>query len=185
MNYIAKNLTKTGKFFFYSTNHGGQESGYDAYLYLWGEWIRDDELAALSKNIKCGEAIYVMEQCYSGGMMDDLLKAQTYPCTNPKVCIMTAANYNEPSWACNTEGNYDEYVYHWTSAVYGKTPTGTAANADTDGDGKVNMSEAHYYDRSHDNRNEHPTIGSCITHACDATLFPKLALIKKLPVKKK
>lgn len=64
-------------------------------------------------------------------------------------------------------------------------PRGWATNADTDGDGKVNMSEAHYYARSHDNRNEHPTIGSCITHACDATLFPKLALIKKLPVKKK
>ena len=56
---------------------------------------------------------------------------------------------------------------------------------DLDGDGKVNMSEAHYYARSHDSRNEHPTIGSCITHACDATLFPKLALIKNLPVKKK
>ncbi len=171
MNSIKSFLKPDGKFFFYSTNHGGLESGYDATLYLWGEWIRDDEFANLTKGIKAKNAIYVMEQCYSGGMMDYLLQAQTYPCGHPEVCVMTAARYNEPSWAADTEGNYDEYVYHWTAAVYGQTPTGTPVNADANGDGKVSMREAHDYARTQDSRNEHPQVGSCISSACrDATL---------------
>jgi hypothetical protein len=171
MQQVGNNIAANGKFFFYSTNHGGQESGHDAYLWLWNEYIRDDELAALSKNIKCSEAIYVMEQCFSGGMMDDLLKAQTYPCSNPKVCVMTAARHDEVSYAADSEGQYDEYIYHWTSAVYGKTPTGTPVNADTNGDSVVSMSEAHDYAKNKDSRNEHPLIGSCITNACATSLL--------------
>jgi hypothetical protein len=170
MGAVGKNLKSDGRFFFYSTNHGGQESGYDAYLYLWGEWIRDDEFAALSKKIVATDAVYVMEQCFSGGMLDDILKAQTYPCTKPRVCVMTAAKHDEYSWGADTEGAYDEYVYHWTAAVHGKTPDGTAVNADTDGNGAVSMSEAHEYAKSHDSRNEHPLIGSCVTDACGAVL---------------
>jgi hypothetical protein len=170
MNDVSSHLAADGKFFFYSTNHGGQESGQDAILYLWGEWITDNEFADLSKKIKAKEAVYVMEQCFSGGMMDDLLKAQSYPCTSPSVCVMTAARYDEVSWGADTEGEYDEYVYYWTSAVYGKTPGGASVNADANGDGVVSMSEAHEYAKSHDSRNEHPQIGSCVATACGASL---------------
>jgi hypothetical protein len=183
MNNVATNIPNNGKFFFYSTNHGGTSGGYDAYLYLWGEWITDAEFATLTKNIKCAEAIYTMEQCYSGGMIDNILQAQTYPCSNPKVSVMSAAKHDEPSWACDTEGSYDEYVYHWTSAVFGKTPTGTVVNADANSDGKVTVREAHDYAKSHDSRDEHPLIGSCITGASDATLSAKI--IGLVPVSKK
>jgi hypothetical protein len=182
-NDIAAKIPTDGKFFFYSTNHGGQVSGQNAILYLWGETISDAELATLSKKIKSGEAIYVMEQCFSGGMMDNLLQAQTYPCTNPKLCVMTAARWDEVSWGCDTEGAYDEYVYHWTSAVYGKTPTGAAVNADTNGDGKVTMSEAHAYAKSHDSVSEHPQSGSCVTDACGATLKAKITIVPRKVVK--
>ena len=171
INNVAANISSKGKFFFYATNHGGDDPGdHQSNLTLWGESIRDDEFANLTKNIKCAETIYVFEQCYSGGMMDDLLKAQPKPCTAPKVCVMTAARHDEPSWSCDTEGAYDEYVYHWTSAVNGKTPGGTAVDADTNNDGKVTMSEAHNYARRMDSRDEHPMIGSCVTGACDTTL---------------
>jgi Peptidase C13 family len=176
MNYVAANIPVDGKFFFYSTNHGGSSGVNNAHLYLWGDWITDAEFAALTKNIKCAEAIYVMEQCYSGGMMDNILQAQSYPCTNPKVVVMTAARPDEVSWGADTEGDYDEYVYHWTSAIFGKTPTGAAVNADTNGDGKVTVGEAHEYAKSKDNQNEHPLIGSCITGASDATLSSSIIL---------
>ncbi len=175
MEHVAKYIRDDGKFFFYSTNHGGHESGHDAYLYLWGETIRDDEFGALTKKINSKEAIYVMEQCYSGGMMDDILTAQTYPCTNPKVCVMTAAKHDELSWSADTEGDYDEYVYHWTSAVYGKTPGGAIVDADTNSDGLISMKEAHEYAKTNDSRAEHPLIGSCITNACGASLFAGLS----------
>ncbi len=173
-NDIGAKIPNDGKFFFYSTNHGGQVSGQNAVLYLWGETITDADFATLSKKIKSGEAIYVMEQCFSGGMMDNLLGAQTYPCMNPKLCVMTAARWDEVSWGCDTEGSYDEYVYHWTSAVYGKTPSGAVVNADANGDGSVTMSEAHDYAKSHDSVTEHPQSGACVTNACGATLKARI-----------
>lgn len=171
MQHVENHITSDGKFFFYSTNHGGHEGGHDATLYLWGETITDDEFGALTKDIKSKNAIYVMEQCFSGGMMDDILAQQTYPCTNPKVCVMTAANHEEFSWSADTEGDYDEYIYHWTAAVYGKIPGGSVVNADTNNDGIVSMKEAHEYAKTNDSRNEHPMIGSCIVDACDTSLF--------------
>lgn len=166
-NFIAGN----GKFFFYATNHGGDDAGaYNSNLVLWGESIKDSDFAALTKGIKCGQAVYVMEQCFSGGMMDNILQAQTYPCSQPKVCVMTAAREDEVSWGCDTEGSYDEYVYHWTSAIFGKTPTGAAVNADSNGDGAVSVKEAHNYAVAHDSRAEHPQSGSCINNACDVVL---------------
>ncbi len=173
-NDIGAKIPNDGKFFFYSTNHGGQVSGQNAVLYLWGETITDADFANLSKKIKSGEAVYVMEQCFSGGMMDNLLGAQTYPCMNPKLCVMTAARWDEVSWGCDTEGSYDEYVYHWTSAVYGKTPSGAVVNADANGDGSVTMSEAHEYAKSHDSVTEHPQSGACVTNACGATLKARI-----------
>lgn len=174
MNAVADNISSTGKFFFFATNHGGDDPGaYKSNLTLWGESIKDHEFGALTGKIKCKEAIYVLEPCFSGGLMDDILNAQPKPCGNPKVCVMTAARENQVSWGCDTEGSYDEYVYHWMSAVNGKTPTGAIANADTNGDGKIQMSEAHAYAVKKDSRDENPQIGSCSTGACDATLgFP-------------
>lgn len=179
-NQVALHITKNGKFFFYSTNHGGDDPGdHNSNLTLWGESIKDSDFGALTKKIKCANAIYVFEQCFSGGMMDDVLKAQTYPCTSPRVCVMAAARHDEPSWSCDTEGQYDEYVYHWTSAVFSKTPGGTPVNADSNGDGVVSMSEAHKYAKNKDSRNEHPLIGSCITGACDTSLTGPM-VIKQL-----
>jgi hypothetical protein len=186
INLVALRIAKNGKFFFYATNHGGDDPGaHKSNLTLWGESIKDSEFAALTKKIKCANAIYVMEQCFSGGMMDDLLKAQTYPCTSPRVCVMTAAKHDEPSWSCDTEGQYDEYVYHWTSAVYGKTPGGTPVNADTNGDGAISMSEAHEYAKKKDSRNEHPVIGSCVTGASSTTLKGPLMIKQIKKVKRK
>jgi hypothetical protein len=170
-NSVGLTLSSNGKFFFYATNHGGDDPGaYKSNLTLWGESIKDYEFGALTKKIRCNQAIYVMEQCFSGGMMDDILNAQPKPCIKPRVVVMTAARENEVSWGCDTEGQYDEYVYHWTSAVYGRTPTGTPVNADTNHDGKVSMKEAHQYAVNKDSRDEHPQIGSCVTGASNATL---------------
>ncbi|MCU0287001.1 MAG: C13 family peptidase [Acidobacteria bacterium] len=171
MNNVKSSIADTGKFFFYATNHGGDDAGaHNSNLVLWGDSIKDSDFANLTKNIKCGQAVYVMEQCFSGGMMDNLLQAQTYPCSQPKVCIMTAAREDEPSWGCDTEGAYDEYVYYWTSAIFGQTPSGAGVNADTNRDGKISMKEAHDYAVANDSRNEHPQIGSCINGASDVTL---------------
>jgi Divergent InlB B-repeat domain len=119
-----------------------------------------------------------MEQCFSGGMMDDILAAATQMGTS--VCVMTAARFDEFSWGADTEGDYDEYVFHWTSAVFGRDPSGAPINADTNGDGTVTMREAHQYAQARDSASEHPQIGESMSGACDVTLIktmPRLATL--------
>ena len=70
--------------------------------------------------------------------------------------ILTACSATESSWACNTEGSYDEFVYHFTSAVNFQTPGGSPVNADTNGNGYVSMVEAFNYASNHDSRAESP-----------------------------
>lgn len=43
---------------------------------------------------------------------------------------------------------YNEFLYHWTSAINGATHDNIKVNADQDGDGKVSMSEAFAYANS-------------------------------------
>lgn len=81
MNTVAKFIAKDGKFFFFSTNHGGNDScAHNSSIILWGDTIKYSDFAALTKKIKCREAIYVLGQCFSGGMMDDILNVQSRPC---------------------------------------------------------------------------------------------------------
>ena len=138
--------------FIYSTDHGSQEAGQDALLLLWGESIRDDEFALEVNKINCGEIVVVMEQCYSGGFVDDL-SAQGR-------VIATACRYDEPSWAMPPDYTYDEFVYYWTAAVRGETPEGTPVDADSDGDGNISMEEAFIYARDHDTADENPQYDS-------------------------
>ena len=93
-----------------------------------------------------------MEQCYSGGFIDNLQG-------NNRV-IATACNCSETSSAMPPDYNYDEFVYYWTSAVAGETPDGTPVDADVNHDNFVSMSEAFNYASAHDTRPETPQYSS-------------------------
>ncbi|UCB52971.1 MAG: hypothetical protein JSV10_02455, partial [Candidatus Zixiibacteriota bacterium] len=185
------------------TDHGDTGPGADgaqfgdSRIILWdtdGDGILDpeDELTdveltnlVIGRNPDC--ATYVLEQCFSGGCIDDLLTSAT------RVVIGAACRGDELSWACDTEGDFDEYVYHFTSAVrwaepVGDTPAqicqdGAAVNADANSNGIVSLREAHDYAVANDSRGENPQfaetpagqgntawIGCCEgTVSCDAT----------------
>jgi hypothetical protein len=150
------------------TDHGGTDSEPDGAQYgdsriwLWNqEWITDVEMANLirSRNPQC--ASYVLEQCYSGGFIDDLLT------TADKVSIYTACRGDEYSWACDTEGDFDEFSYHYTNALRWAQPQGSntaqqicqdggAVNADANGSGTVSLLEAHNHALAHDSQSESP-----------------------------
>jgi hypothetical protein len=143
--------------FIFTTDHGGQDYGpgatpQDAVLYLWGESIRDDQFAAEVNKISAGcEAVSIMmEQCNSGGFVDDLI-----PGSQPRV-IATAADATESSWAMAPDYLYDEFSFYWTSAMAGEDPYGAAIDADANGDGAVSMREAFNYAQSHDTASETP-----------------------------
>lgn len=92
-----------------------------------------------------------MGQCNSGGFIDNI--------TRNNVIISTACRYDEPSHSASNY-LYDEFIYHWISAVSGETPTGTFVNADSNNDGIVSMSEAFAYANSHDTKPETPQYSS-------------------------
>ncbi len=134
--------------FLYVIDHGGYDSKKgQSYICLWdGESLYPDEL---SDCLNAGDAGYVsvlMGQCYSGGFIDALKG-------NNRI-IATACSEDELSYACE-ELPFDEFVYHWTSAMNGYDALGNKVTAQTDTlpNGKlkpVTMVKAYEYARSHD-----------------------------------
>ncbi len=150
---LATILSPSDQLFIYTTDHGGQQSGWDAYLNLWNwEELHDDQLASMVNALPCQTIIGTFEQCFSGGMIDDLEAEGRV--------LSSAASYNEYSWAMGPNYIYDEYVYYWTSAVGWADPYGNPVDADTNDDGIVSMHEAFIYAEAHDTADETPQYSS-------------------------
>ncbi len=150
-NTLSNILDEDDHLFVFTTDHGGHSSGNDVYLYLWGETMTDDEFATELDKVDAGKITVTMEQCNSGGFIDDLSE-------NGRI-ISTACLAAEESYAL-ANLTYNEYVYHWISAVAGETPEGTTVDADYTNDGWVSMREAFEYANTHDTRPEHPQYNS-------------------------
>lgn len=150
---LAATLTASDQLFIFTTDHGGQEAGHDCYLNLWNlETLPDDQMAAHIATLPCNAIICTFEQCFSGGMVDDLA-------ANGRV-IATGANWDEYSWAMGPDYIYDTFVYHWTSAVAWRTPAGVPVDADTNNDTIVSMREAFLYAEANDFDDETPQYSS-------------------------
>jgi len=103
----------------------------------------------------CETITCAFEQCYSGGMIDDL--------EGDGRVIATAAHWSELSWAMGPDYIYDTFVYHWTCAMAWETPDGVPVNADTNDDGIISMHEAFIYAEAHDFDDETPQYSSTPT----------------------
>jgi hypothetical protein len=182
LGMLAKNLKKEDILFVYVTNHGGYESGKDCYICLYyGQSIKDDEFAALINKIQAGQMKFVFEQCFSGGMVDDLAAL-----SGTNLVVATASDYNEPSYGAQVPpgwaaDGYDEFVYWWTAAVcmsypppslpgtHPATPDPKAADANSDK--KVTMKEAFDFAKANDRwPAEHPQYYASVPEADDWTL---------------
>lgn len=158
------------KFFVFTTNHGGgyltSESANKSGLndtdgdendtesidetmcrYNSATLLRDDEFADLVNSINAGRMIMVFEPCFSGGFLADV--------SGENRVVMSAATENEYSWSYSG-GGYDEFVYHFTSAVNGNDPDGNSVDADSNNDGVVSMLEAFNYASTNDAASETP-----------------------------
>ncbi len=158
MDNLATTVTSQDSLFIFTTDHGGGSTsgGNDSYLNLWNlEELHDNEFADELDDISFVQCIITMEQCFSGGFVDDVAAIDG-------VVISTAANANEYSYAMAPDFVYDTYVYFWTAAVAGNLPGwphgmgGDAVDADTDDDGIVTAREAFVYAEEEDFSNEHP-----------------------------
>ncbi|MFW9992554.1 MAG: C13 family peptidase [Candidatus Odinarchaeota archaeon] len=142
-------MTGRDDLFIYTTNHGGSSG-----LSLWGPSdpyaLTPNELNNMLNGIAYNKMIIVMEQCKSGVFIAPLSAANRI--------IMTAASTSQSSYGCDTEGAWDEFVYHFMCAVAETKINGDAGevNSDTNEDGKVSMYEAFMYASAQDSRPETP-----------------------------
>jgi hypothetical protein len=149
---LAALLTSSDSLFIFTTDHGGSGS----YLNLWNwESLWDYEFADELDDISFSQCIITMEQCFSGGFVDDVDEI-------PNVVISTACSASEYSWAMPPDYMYDTYVYFWTAGVNGEFPGwphdmgGGEADADEDDDGVVTAREAFLYAEEEDFSDETP-----------------------------
>ncbi|MGE0613678.1 MAG: hypothetical protein AB7O70_15155 [Hyphomicrobiales bacterium] len=117
-------------------------------MWLWKEAIEDRQFATLVNIPPFRNLAVCMGQCHSGGFIDNL--------AGPNRVIATACRQDQLSFDCDTEGPFDEFLYHWTAAVRGRTPGGQGVDADTNNDGNVSLREAFAYAAGQDSQPETP-----------------------------
>lgn len=140
-----------------SKNHGGLTDsdgdevdvyGYDETMCRYNSnLLSDDTFATLIDGIAAGQMIIVLEPCFSGGFLRDLSAENRV--------IISAANEFQFSYS-HAGGAYDEFSYHFTSAVNGNDPDGNTIDADDDNDGRVTILEAFNYAKTNDVKPESP-----------------------------
>ena len=162
---LSLKLTEEDFLFVFTTDHGDTTVTGEPEMWLWGDFINAQEFAYEIDKIKAGSINFVMEQCFSGGFVPVLAKKNR--------TIATACSPVEISWV--KDGlTYDEFVYHWMSAVYGYTPDGQyiVNVVDSNNDGMISMKEAFDYAKTFDTQQETPQYASIKEHYGEyVTLF--------------
>lgn len=150
-NDIGSVMPEGDELFVFTTDHGSIVEG-DSYLCLWNQgFMADHEFASLVGNLNPGILNVVMEQCHSGGFIDDFQNL------NLNSFVISTACAPEQSSYTMENGLYDEYIYWWCTAINGITPDGIEIDhADYNNDGYISMYEAHIYACTHDTRLESP-----------------------------
>ena len=148
---LATEMGARDTLFFYTTNHGG----YDG-ISVWdpmdsGGALTHSQVSNWLDSITCNNMIIVMEQCVSGAFI-------THLSAEDRV-IMTACTDDEGSYACDTEGDWDEFVYNFMCGLVSFSFHNPLLTVDADIltiDGQISMKEAFVYAALHDSGSETP-----------------------------
>lgn len=120
--------------------------------------MQDTTFAGLVNPIPHAHRAICMQQCHSGGFIDDL--------RSDKTVIITACAEDEHAHRADSPAenevvdgvtyHHGEFNYYLLATLTGQTVTGTPVNADADGDGYVMMREVFDYVQAHESRPETP-----------------------------
>lgn len=151
LSNFSQRIEKDDHLFFYVIDHGGtRDENNQSYICLWNEEkLHDYELADWLRpfNDKQVYVNAVLGQCFSGGFVEEL--------TNVGCVVATASESDKSSYSCQ-DIPYDEFVYHWTSAINGADAFGKLVSSDVDNNNRVTMEEAFMYAKQKDCAPEHP-----------------------------
>ncbi len=145
--------------FLFTFDHGSDMPGdCAASLGLMDGAMPDSEFANYFNQIPYKHRGIMMQQCFSGGFINDL--------ENDTTAISTAANCYESAYQADETDDcgggvtvlYGEWNYWWMAAMQGKKPWPNfePVDADANDDGMVSFLEAHNYAVANDDRTEHP-----------------------------
>jgi len=155
-NLLAGSMRPDKDNFFCWTFDHGSSSGGHAYLCLMDRSMRDDDFANRVNQIQAKTKVFWMQQCFSGGFIDDLHA--------PNTVILTAAAANEYAYRADNVSRFgsplpENETYHDTTYHHGEfnfhtmnAVRGTAiypyddppeVNADYNGDLLISMYEAY------------------------------------------
>lgn len=122
---LCAKLTDKDHLLLYVIDHGGYDTqAKQSYICLWNE----EKLypGELNEWLSTGDAGYInilMGQCHSGGFVRAL--------NGNNRIVATACSEDELSYGCE-DLPFDEFVYHWTSALNGFDAEGNQVTAQTD-----------------------------------------------------
>ena len=145
-NELSTKMNAGDNLFIYTIGHGGYDEERGSFLALWGgvKFFANDLLTEINKiNYQCIVNV-VMGQCNAGGFSNWL--------NNRANTVSTFATTQDGSSWPDLSGDYDLFVYLFTSAINGRDDYGNIVDADTNNDGEVSMYEAYIYTNEHDNR---------------------------------
>lgn len=124
-------LTEEDQLFIMLCGHGNRENG-NSYFRAdsWGVKLYDYELAEWVRNIKCSQMVFLIDCCYSGGFIDDIMNDSLALCKNRSVHTTTDATHEgfveqhitRRDRPIQKWHRVDEYVYYWTAASLGYYP---------------------------------------------------------------
>ncbi|MGY5877248.1 MAG: C13 family peptidase, partial [Candidatus Thorarchaeota archaeon] len=146
---LSAKMDRSDSLFFYVTNHGSS-NGIDGYDAIDAEPMTHTEVAGWLDSITCYHMTVVMEQCVSGAFLPYLSALNRI--------IITACGDDESSWSCDDEGEWDEFVFHFMSALlqFRINGDGIPVYADITGEGDISIAEAFGYAATMDSRSETP-----------------------------
>jgi len=113
----GRELGPNDTLFLYTFNHGGW-NGANSYLCMHPNWdsYYDYELLPKLNNIHCGNLIVAMNQCHSGGFINDVIGS-----AGPaNIAIMTACLDTQSAYRCASGGNHGYFsVVLYTALNWG------------------------------------------------------------------
>ena len=151
-------MKSTDTLFIWTFDHGGGEN--PAYLCLRGPDIYDYEFGNLANALPYEKRAIFMQQCRSGGFINELQNSKTF--------ISTASKASENAHAADTElevfmgkqYSHGEYNYYVIGALDRKYPNGAAVNAQMPpADAFISAVEMHTWFATHENQSETPQWG--------------------------
>ena len=148
---LAKQLTENDQLLIMVNDHGEIING-ESTLVLYNGEVTASAFSKWFEKIP-SSIIAVFGQCYSGGFVRPFIKDH-----KNRVAIAASSDI-EISWA-RPDRVFNEFLYHWISAMSHQRPDGTPVSADHNQDGLVSAREAFAYAIREDRAPETPLMES-------------------------